>query len=281
VDKTLGGSANYFSLAASLYSPVRVIGVVGEDYSEKDMDLLVDRKVDVSGLQKVPGKTFFWAGEYKEDMNEAHTLKTELNVFEHFNPKLPESFSETPFVFLANIAPELQLEVLSQIKKPLFVGCDTMNFWISIKKPVLEQVFSKVDVVLINEGEAKMFTGTQSAIQAAPKIVEYGPRAVVIKRGEYGFVMYTKEEGYFILPAYPVREVVDPTGAGDTFAGGFFGYLSSLERVPTIKDMRKACIKGSMLASFTIQDFGLKSLAKADKEHVLSRMSDYDRVVSI
>jgi sugar/nucleoside kinase (ribokinase family) len=281
VNRTLGGSANYFSLAASLYSPVRVVGVVGEDYDEKDYDLLRDRRVDVSGMQRVPGKTFHWAGEYKEDMNEAHTLATELNVFESFNPKLPETFRESPFVFLANIAPELQLQVLEQVKNPMFVGCDTMNFWISIKKDILEKVLAKVDVVLINEGEAKMLTGTQSAIQAAPLITAKGPKAVVIKRGEYGFCMYSKAEGFFILPAYPVANVVDPTGAGDTFAGGFFGYLASLDREPTIKDMKKACVKGSMLASFTIEDFGVKALAKADKEHVLQRMRLYEHVISL
>lgn len=279
-DRALGGSANYFSLAASLFAKVKVVGVVGEDYDQKDYDLLKNRGVDLSGLSKVPGKTFHWEGAYEGDMNEAKTINTELNVFEHFNPQLPEHYKDSKYVFLANIAPELQLQVLEQVKKPMFVGLDTMNLWINIKKEELKKVVSKVDLVLINEGEAKMLTGANNAISAAPLITAMGPKAVVIKRGEYGFAMYTKDEGYFILPAMPIPTVVDPTGAGDTFAGGFFGYMASKNGDVSIAHMKQACIMGSMMASHTIQDFSVKALAKVTMGDIEKRMSEYRKVIS-
>lgn len=277
--RTLGGSANYFSLASSLFSQVRVVGVVGEDYADSDKALLSQRGVDLAGLSKVPGKTFHWEGYYEGDLNEAKTLKTELNVFENFNPQLPEQFKDSSFVFLANIAPELQLQVLSQVNQPKFVGMDTMNFWISSKKNELLKVLSKVDVLLINETESEMLTFAQNAIAAAPKLVEMGPRAVVIKRGEYGFAFYSKEEGFHILPAFPLDNVIDPTGAGDTFAGGFFGHLASLDRVPTTQDMKEACVTGTILASFTIQDFGVKALAAVTKDQLLARREKFMKVI--
>lgn len=280
-ERALGGSANYFSLAASLFAKVKVVGVVGEDYDQKDYDLLKDRGVDLSGLSKVAGKTFHWEGAYEGDMNEAKTINTELNVFEHFNPQLPEHYKDSKYVFLANIAPELQLQVLEQVKKPLFVGLDTMNLWINIKKEELKKVVSKVDLVLINEGEAKMLTGANNAIAAAPMITAMGPKAVVIKRGEYGFAMYTKDEGYFILPAMPMPAVVDPTGAGDTFAGGFFGYMASKNGDISIAHMKQACIMGSMMASHTIQDFSVKALAKVTLGDIEKRLNEYRKVISI
>lgn len=281
VERALGGSANYFSLAAGLLSKVRVVGVVGEDYSESDYNLLKSRNVDLSGLEKVPGKTFHWEGKYEGQMNEAKTLRTELNVFEHFNPKLPEHYKDSAFVFLANIAPALQLEVLNQVKKPKFVGMDTMNFWIEIANEDLLKVLKKVDVVLINETEASMLTRADNAIAAAAQLVEMGPRAVIIKRGEYGFIMYTKEEGYFVLPAFPMAKITDPTGAGDTFAGGFFGYLASRPNTPTVKDMKQACVFGSILASHTIQDFSIKALEKVTLADIDKRMAEYQKVITI
>lgn len=279
VDRALGGSANYFSLAASHFAKVRVVGVVGEDYAPADEELLRARGVDLSGLERVKGKTFFWQGRYEGDMNEAITMKTELNVFESFNPKLPSSYADSKFVFLANIAPELQAQVLEQVKTPLFVGMDTMNFWISSKKDALLKVLKKVDVVLINEHESEMLTGAANAIAAAPKICELGPQAVVIKRGEYGFAFYSKTEGFSILPAMPIPEVIDPTGAGDTFAGGFFGHLAKLDRKPAIADMKEACITGTMLASFTIQDFSVKSLAKTQPGDIETRRAQYLKII--
>lgn len=279
VSRALGGSANYFSLASSLFGQVRVVGVVGEDYDLNDELMLRQRGVDLSGLEKVAGKTFHWEGRYQGDLNEAQTLKTELNVFEHFNPKLPAAHRDSKFVFLANIAPELQLQVLEQVKAPLFTGMDTMNFWISSKKEALMKVLSRVNVVLINETEAEMLTGAQNAISAAPMITALGPTAVVIKRGEYGFAMYHKTDGYFMLPAMPIPSVVDPTGAGDTFAGGFFGHLAKLNRVPTAADMKEACMTGTLLASFTIQDFSVKSLAKVGLADLEKRRADYLKVI--
>lgn len=282
VDHALGGSANYFSLAASLFSKVRVVGVVGEDYQQKHIDLLQSHKVDLSGLQKVKGKTFHWAGSYEGDMNEAITRTTELNVFEHFNPVLPSTYTDSRFVFLANISPDLQEQVLRQVKSPMFVGMDTMNFWISSKLNDLRSVLKQVNVVLINEVEAMMLSGKQNALAAAKHIVaEMGPSAIVIKRGEYGFVMYTKTDGFFILPAFPVEKVVDPTGAGDTFAGGFFGYLAGLNRPPGPTDLKKACIQGTVLASFTIQDFSVDALSKVTTKDLDSRMQEYKKVFSI
>lgn len=280
VARALGGSANYFSLAASLQAQVRVVGVVGEDYDVADYELLHARKVDLAGLEKVPGKTFHWEGVYEGDLNEAKTLKTELNVFEHFRPKLPSHYRNSSFVFLANIAPGLQLEVLEQVQSPKFVGMDTMNFWIQSAKADLLKVLKKVDVILINETEAEMLTGAPNAIAAAQMVVELGPKAVVIKRGEYGFIMYTKAEGYFVLPAFPIPKVTDPTGAGDTFAGGFFGYLASRPQAPTVKDMKQACIFGSVLASFTIQDFSVKALSKVTLDAVEQRLKQYYQVIA-
>lgn len=281
VEKALGGAANYFSLAASLYSKVRVVGVVGADYESKYMDLLTERGVDLSGIKKVSGKTFHWEGKYEGDMNEAQTLKTELNVFADFDPQLPHHYKDSSFVFLANIAPQLQLQVLEQVENPTFVGMDTMNFWITSQLENLKKVISKVDVILINEGEAKMLTGAANGIAAAPLIAAMGPQTVVIKRGEYGFAMYSNHDGYFILPAMPIPTVIDPTGAGDTFAGGFFGYLASLNRNPLWNDMKMACVLGSMLASHTIQDFSVNALAQVTKAKVDARLVDYMKVITI
>lgn len=281
VDKALGGSANYFSLAASLLSKVRVVGVVGEDYDKKNVELLSSRGVDTSGMTVQAGKTFHWSGSYEGDMNEAITHATELNVFEKFNPELPQSYRDSKFVFLANISPDLQLKVLEQVKEPLFVGMDTMNFWISSKLGDLKNVLQKVDIVLINETEAMMLTGAANGIEAAPKVCDMGPQTIVIKRGEYGFMLYSKQDGYFILPAFPLAKVTDPTGAGDTFAGGFFGHLASLDKKPTIADMKLACVVGSMLASFTIQDFSVSALAKVKKSDVEQRLLEYRKVITL
>jgi sugar/nucleoside kinase (ribokinase family) len=280
VDRTLGGSANYFSLAASLYSQVRVVGVVGEDYLEEDLEMLRKRKVDLKGLQKKPGKTFHWKGEYKADMSEAITLATDLNVFADFNPELPAEYRDSQYVFLANIDPLLQLRVLEQIEKPKLVGSDTMNFWISSKLPELKKVLAKVDVLLINEGEAGQICKAENAIAAAEQILVMGPKAVVIKRGEYGFVLYTKE-GFFILPAFPIANVVDPTGAGDTFAGAFFGYLSKRDKGFDLHSLKQACINGCLAASFTVEAFGVERLKSLTWPEVERRQALYSNMTTL
>lgn len=280
VDKTLGGSANYFSLAAHHFSTVRVVGVVGEDYSDHDLKILTSRNVDITGLQVQRGKTFHWSGEYKDDMNEAITLATDLNVFEHFNPVLPDNYKNTPFVFLANIDPTLQLEVLSQVKSPKIVASDTMNFWITSKKSELEKVLEKVDLLVINEGESKLLTGEHNAVAAAEEILKMGPKAVIIKRGEYGFVMQTPE-GFFALPAFPVARVIDPTGAGDSFAGALFGYLAEQNNALDFNILKRACVYGAVFASFTVQNFGLNHLLELKKDDLEERLMQFRNMVSI
>lgn len=267
-EKSLGGSANYFSLAASLFSKVRVVGVVGEDYSTEDRRILMEREVDLTGLQTVPGKTFHWEGTYEQNLNEAVTLKTELNVFAHFNPTLPQGYRDSSYVFLANIDPTLQLQVLSQVEKPVFVGMDSMNFWIDSKQAELREVLKKVDIVFMNDAEAKMLTQTSNTITAIKKVAELGPRYVVIKKGEYGSTLYSKKYGFYQAPALPVENVVDPTGAGDSFAGGFFGTLAARlnsDQVPEWNDLKAATLAGTVLSSQTIQDFSLKALIKVDQ----------------
>jgi len=267
-EKSLGGSANYFSVAASLFSKVCVVGVVGEDYSAADRSILLSRKVDMTGVQTVVGKTFHWEGTYEHNLNEAVTLKTELNVFEHFNPTLPEAYKNSPYVFLANIDPTLQLQVLAQVQKPVFVGMDSMNFWINSKQDELLKVLNKVNIVFMNEAEAKMLTQTSNAIQAIKKVADMGPQFVVIKKGEYGSTLYSKNHGFYQAPALPIENVVDPTGAGDSFAGGFFGSLASRldsHQVPEWNDLKTATLAGTVLSSQTIQDFSMKALLKVDK----------------
>lgn len=280
VDRTLGGSANYFSLAASLYAKVKVVGVVGADYDEADYKLLTKRGVDTKGLQRKEGKTFHWTGLYKDDMNEAVTLATDLNVFATFNPELPAEYTDSKYVFLANIDPVLQLRVLEQIKAPKFVGSDTMNFWIGSKLPDLQKVFTKVDVLLINEGEADLISKKANAIASAQEILKMGPKAVVIKRGEYGFVLASKE-GYFILPAFPIANVVDPTGAGDTFAGAFFGYLAKQDKGYDLQAIKEACVQGCLLASYTVEAFGVERLKSLTWAEVEARQAQYHKVTSL
>lgn len=275
----LGGSANYFSIAASLFTPVRVVGVVGEDYKPEHMRLLEQRKVDLRGLQQVKGRTFAWEGQYENDMNEAKTLATHLNVLENFHPVIPKEYQDSEVVFLANIDPTLQLQVLEQCAKPTLIAADTMNYWISSKKSELLKVLKKIDVLLINEAELRELTGSWNTIRAAKDVMQMGPKAVVIKRGEYGFILFT-DTRYFILPAYPVEEVVDPTGAGDTFAGGFLGYLAKNNKALNREDLKQACIYGCMLASFTVQDFGVEGVLRVTQSELENRIQAYKHVIS-
>ncbi len=275
----LGGSANYFSLAASMFAPVRVVGVVGEDYKPEHRQWLESRNVDLRGLQQVAGKTFAWEGKYEKDMNEAITLATHLNVFENFHPAIPNEYHGSEFVFLANIDPVLQLQVLEQVKNPKLVGADTMNYWIQSKRADFVKVLERIDVLMINEAELRQLTGCWNTIQGVCEVMKMGPKAVVIKRGEYGFVL-TNESQHFILPAFPVENVVDPTGAGDTFAGGFFGHLAQLQSAPTREDLKQACVNGCLLASFTVQDFGLEGIRKVTSQLLQERLLAYRQVIA-
>jgi len=278
-ENILGGSANYFSLAATHYAPVRVVGVVGSDYKSEDREQLESRGVDLRGLQQVDGQTFAWEGRYESDMNEAITLATHLNVFEAFHPTIPESYRDSQVVFLANIDPVLQLQVLEQVKSPRVVAADTMNFWIQSKRQDLARVIERVDLLLINEAELHQLTGLWNTIAGVKRVLEMGPKAVVVKRGEYGFVLFGENQ-YFILPAYPVENVVDPTGAGDTFAGGFLGHLTRMARPWQRDDLKAACVEGCLMASFTVQDFGLDGVAKVTMIDLEKRRAEYRQVIS-
>ena len=255
-ESQLGGSASYFSVAASYFTDVGLIGVVGEDFDPADRAMYQDHGIDTSGLINASGKTFRWAGEYMEDINSAVTLETQLNVFGEFEPVLSDAHARAPYLFLANIDPNLQLKVLdSMAVRPKMVGCDTMNLWIDIARPALVDLVSKVDTLLINEGEAKQLTGQEHLPDAAKAIIDLGPSSVVIKRGEYGVALFG--HGFsFAAPAFPLAQVIDPTGAGDSFAAGFMGYLSSVDRFDE-EALRTAAIVGSTMASFAVEDFGL------------------------
>jgi sugar/nucleoside kinase (ribokinase family) len=275
-DDVLGGSATYFSTAASYFSDVRLVAVVGKDFPEKHVNFLKKRKIDVQGLQKAKGKTFRWKGRYDFDLNQAHTLDTQLNVFASFNPKLPEAYKDTEYVFLANIDPVLQLEVLSQITKPKLVACDTMNFWIERKLKELKETLKYVDIITINEAEARQLSKESNLVKAAKRIMSYGPEVIIIKRGEYGALMFS-DSGIFSAPAYPIESVFDPTGAGDSFAGGFMGYLS---RVDTIDDtnIRQAIVVGSVMASFDVEDFSLNRLKKLTNMEIENRYKEFKKL---
>jgi sugar/nucleoside kinase (ribokinase family) len=257
-DDVLGGSATYFSTAASFFTSVRLVAVVGEDFPSEHKKFLMDRNIDLAGLQTQSGKTFRWKGEYGYDLNEARTLETQLNVCESFHPEIPAIYRTSPFVFLANIDPHLQLEVLKQVQRPKLVACDTMNFWIESKRDALVETLAHVDILIINEAEVRQFADEPNLIKAARSILALGPKTLVVKRGEYGVLVFG-EHSVFSAPAYPLEEVFDPTGAGDTFAGGFMGYLAATNNLSDAT-IRKATVFGSVMASFTVEDFSLDRL---------------------
>lgn len=276
VENALGGTAMYFALAASLFAKVQLVGVVGDDFPVAGVSLLKERGVDLSGLQRKHGETFRWVGEYDYDMNVAHTLDTRLNVFETFHPTIPEHYCDAPFVFLGNIDPELQLDVLRQVQKPQLTALDTMNFWIRLKKDALTRVVEQVDAVLINEGEIREYTGRYNVLEAAREIQALGPRYVVVKRGEYGAALFADDD-LFLVPAFPTVHVRDTTGAGDSFAGGFMGYLDSCTTIGPA-ELRRASVFGTVLASFTVEDFSVDGLRRATREAMEER---YHRLAEI
>jgi len=280
VREVLGGSATYFSYSASFFTQVRLVATVGEDFPEAHRRLLQDRGVDTSGLQTSAGRTFRWTGEYGYDLNEAKTLETQLNVFAEFRPVLTDGLGRVPYLFLANIDPELQLDVLRQMKeRPRLVALDTMNFWIQGKREALRRVLSEVDVITINDGEARQLASEPNLIRAARAISGMGPRTVVVKRGEYGALLMT-DGALFFVPAYPLESVYDPTGAGDTFAGGFMGYLAAQDRVDAAA-MRRAIVYGTVMASFTVEDFSLKRLTQLKPADIADRYAALHELIRV
>ena len=255
----LGGSASYAALGASFFSPVNLVGIVGDDFPASEFDFWKSRKIDAGGVQRVAGKSFRWSGEYAWDMNTRETRSVALNVFEHFRPDLPQSYRATDFVLLANIAPALQAHVLDQMKQPRFVVADTMDLWIETTRADLDALLPRVDLLILNDSEARELTKETSLIKAGRKIRHSGPKYVAIKKGEHGALLFGENE-FFSCGAYPLEDIHDPTGAGDTFAGGMAGYLASRKTDPTFADLRRAIIYGSVLASFNVEAFSLERL---------------------
>ena len=276
VARVVGGAATYFSVAAAFFADVRMVAVVGDDFDDGRMQVFGGRSIDLAGLQRVPGETFRWKGEYSVDLNSRETIYTHLNVFDQFRPVLPDAYRQTPFVFLANIHPALQLEVLRQVDAPRFVAADTMNFWIEGALDDLRAVLGRVDALVINDEEARQLSGEANLVKAARSIRAMGPKLLVIKRGESGVLM-TRGQGFFAAPAMPLESVADPTGAGDTFAGGFMGYLASVGDLSD-ESVNRAIIAGSALASFAVEDFGLGRLLGLRKEEVRDRLAEVKRL---
>jgi sugar/nucleoside kinase (ribokinase family) len=276
-EEILGGAASFSCYAASFFSPTRLVGVVGTDFPVEHEEFLRSQGIDLAGLERVAGRTFRWAGRYAADFNTRTTLDTQLNVFETFRPKLPGTWSDTPFVFLANIDPVLQLEVLMQVKKPRFSACDTMNFWIGGKRSELLGVLERVDMLLLNDEEARQLSGKSSLPAAAAVISAMGPKAVVIKRGDAGALLFQEGE-VFAAPAFPLDNVVDPTGAGDSFAGGVMGYLARTGDTSPA-GMRSALVAGTVLASYCVEDFSLDRFRELDVAAIRRRIAAFANLV--
>jgi sugar/nucleoside kinase (ribokinase family) len=272
-ERVLGGAATYFSLAASNFAPVRVVGVVGEDFAPEHEAVFTRRGICVRGIERAPGRCFFWAGEYEANLNNRRTLATELNVFETFSPKLPPDYLDSKYVFLGNIDPGLQMSVREQLGGARFTSGDTMNYWISSKPQELRAFLARLDLLMINDSEAVELTGEYNLHRAAQGVIGLGPRALIIKRGEHGASLYTSDS-YFAVPAYPIEEVCDPTGAGDSFAGGVMGYLAEQERYdePTL---RRAVVYGSVLGSFACERFGIERLADLTRVEIDQRFDEF------
>ena len=275
-EKMLGGSASHFSISASYYTNVRIVGVVGGDFGAHEQKFFDTHRIDTTDLERIAdGKTFRWRGRYDYDLNVAHTLETQLNVFANFKPKLSESAKESRLVFLGNIQPELQREVREQVRGAKLVALDTMNLWIETTRDSLQKAIELVDLLVINDAEARQLTGQPNLIKAARKILSWGPRSLIVKRGEYGAAMFTPES-YFAIPAYPLESVFDPTGAGDTFAGGLMGYLDSQEQLDEAA-MRRAMIFGSVMASFNVEEFGTERIQRLTDDEINERFRAFKR----
>ncbi|MEN9592849.1 MAG: hypothetical protein RJA21_1323 [Gemmatimonadota bacterium] len=277
-DDVLGGSGTYFASSASHFAPVQLVGVVGDDYPLDLLQPLVERGVDLAGLEKVSGSSFRWRGRYRHDLNAAETLETHLGVFSNFRPNIPDQFREAPFVFLANIDPRLQLQVLEQVKKPRLVACDTMNFWIESRRPELVELLGHVDLITLNDGEARQLTEHTNLVQAARWILDKGPKHVLIKKGEHGAFMFTRDSVFF-APAYPLESVFDPTGAGDSFAGGFIGSLAASGDLSDAS-MRRAVVVGSAMGSFAVEKFSNGRLLDITRADIDARVQEFRQLVA-
>lgn len=279
VARTLGGAASYFALAASHFTAVRVVAIVGEDFTEKERAVFRGRRIDLEGLEQAPGKTFFWAGRYSQNMNERTTLATELNVFANFRPSLPDAYRDSSHIFLGNIDPTLQLSVLKQVRrKRTLVGLDTMNYWIEGTPKELRETLKHTQILMINDDETRQLTGEHNLIRAAKHIFRMGPRTLVIKRGEHGALM-VHDKFLFSVPAFPLEEVHDPTGAGDTFAGGFMGYLAGAGKINE-QTLRRAMVYGSVMGSFTVEKFGVDRLARVTRKEITARAKRLSHLTS-
>lgn len=276
VEGILGGSATFFSMAASWFAPVKVIAVVGDDFGEEHLEAFRLRSIETTGLERASGKTFRWWGEYVGDMNEARTLDVKLNVFEHFSPKIPPSHASSEFLFLGNIDPRLQLHVRRQLPGARLVACDSMNFWIEGKLKELKETLAAVDAVVVNEGEARMLAGCQNLCRAATAIQKMGPRIVVIKRGEHGVSLFNNGS-MFSAPAFMLEDFKDPTGAGDSFAGGFMGHLAKTDDFSEA-NLRRAVVYGSVMASFAVEDFGLGRLLRLSPGEIEARVREFSNL---
>ncbi len=278
--RDLGGSAVHFSLSASQFTPVRMVGVVGEDFPARFRRLLKRRNICLEGLRVMPGKTFHWKGKYDRDFKNAITIATHLNVFEHFKPRLNDAHTECGVLFLANIDPDLQWDVLRQMAKPRLVACDTMNYWITLKKKSLIRLLSKVNLLFVNEEEARQLTREYNLIKAAKILTGMGPRAVVVKRGDSGAMLFY-EDKVLSIPAQPVEKVVDPTGAGDTFAGGFMGYLAAASDWRNFDVLRRAMAYGTVMSSFSVEDFSVKRVGRLSRPEISGRYKQYVSTLAI
>jgi sugar/nucleoside kinase (ribokinase family) len=277
-DDVLGGSATYFSVSASYFAPVSVIAVVGEDFPEEHVSFLSKKGIDTSGLQRQKGTTFRWKGEYSADMNTATTLETQLNVFADFSPQMMDAHRNHECLFLGNIDPDLQRLVLQQMKKPRVIACDTMNYWINHKRESLLKTLALIDILVINDAETRQLAEEINLLKAAHRILSWGPKTLVVKRGEYGALMVTSK-AMFGVPAYPLEEVVDPTGAGDSFAGGFMGFLAA-SGASDDAALRKAVVCGSVMASFNVSEFGPRRLGDLTYPEIKARFQDFHRLTA-
>jgi len=277
VDRALGGAATYFAVAASFFTHVNLVGIVGDDFTEVDAQIFRGRTIDMDGLERATGKTFFWAGRYSENLNERITLTTELNVFAAFKPKLPEKYRNSKFVFLANIAPDLQRDVLHQVKvRPKLAALDTMNYWIERTNAELRETLKHVDILMINDSETRELSNEHNLLRAAKHIFKMGPTTLVVKRGEYGAMMVDKN-GVFCVPAFPLEEPHDPTGAGDSFAGGFMGYLAGCGG-KNDAELRRAMVYGSVMGSFAVEKFGLDRLRHLKRTEIHTRARHFAKL---